>query len=226
MSATLSEKISDEAGFTLLELLVAMTLLGLLMVLIFGGLRFGARVWERSAVHTSGTDDVRIAQTLIRREIEGAYPYLLAGNGIQPHIDFEGSAEGLTFLAPLPNAVLPAGRARVKLFAVTDGGSSRLVVQMRPELAAGDDEKTSEEDTLLAGLSAVRFSYFGSERPGEAPSWHDSWYGAMRLPALVRFEVTFAKGDTRLWPELVVAPRIAADVGCVYDPLTKFCQGR
>ena len=33
-------------GFTLLELLAAIMLLGLLMAVLFGGLRLGARVWE------------------------------------------------------------------------------------------------------------------------------------------------------------------------------------
>ena len=37
-----------EAGFTLLELLISMTLLGLLMLVVLGGLRFGARAWERN----------------------------------------------------------------------------------------------------------------------------------------------------------------------------------
>ena len=36
----------SEAGFTLIELLVALTLLGLISVVLFGGLRFGTRAWE------------------------------------------------------------------------------------------------------------------------------------------------------------------------------------
>ena len=36
----------DHNGFTLVELLVATTLLALLSVVLFGGLRFGARAWE------------------------------------------------------------------------------------------------------------------------------------------------------------------------------------
>ncbi len=35
-----------QAGFTLVELLVAMTLLAFLSITLFGGLRFGARSWE------------------------------------------------------------------------------------------------------------------------------------------------------------------------------------
>jgi prepilin-type N-terminal cleavage/methylation domain-containing protein len=40
--------LAADAGLTLLELLVAITLLGLLMAALFGGLRLGARAWELS----------------------------------------------------------------------------------------------------------------------------------------------------------------------------------
>ena len=39
-----------EGGFTLLEMLVAMMLLGLIMVMIFGGLRLGLRVWKLAKI--------------------------------------------------------------------------------------------------------------------------------------------------------------------------------
>jgi hypothetical protein len=38
--------------------------------------------------------------------------------------------------------------------------------------------------------------------------------------------VRFAHGDERLWPDLLVAPLVSADVGCVYDALSQLCRGR
>lgn len=48
----------------------------------------------------------------------------------------------------------------------------------------------------------------------------------MTLPELVRVRLYFAEGKGRLWPELFIATRIAADVACAYDSLTKRCRGR
>ena len=72
----------------------------------------------------------------------------------------------------------------------------------------------------------MSFSYFGKRRVDKAPAWHDAWAAEPALPLLVSLKVRFRSGDTRLWPDLVIAPRITADVGCVHDPLTKRCRGR
>jgi hypothetical protein len=40
--------------------------------------------------------------------------------------------------------------------------------------------------------------------------WRESWDGADGLPALIALEVVFPAGDPRSWPELMVAPRLAA----------------
>ena len=44
-----------ERGFTLIEILVAVMLLGLLMAALFGGVRLGVRAWEASGTRTSTT---------------------------------------------------------------------------------------------------------------------------------------------------------------------------
>lgn len=215
-----------EAGFTLLELLIAMTLLGLLMALLFGGLRFGARVWERSKEHTTGMDDVRIAQALIRTGIEQTYPLFLLTDPIHPHMDFNGEPEALSFLATAPVGIAAAGRAHFDLRTTPSDGSAALIIRVRPELAWDDDQNATHQETLLAGLRSLKLSYYGYETQGGTAQWADRWTDRFHLPELVRVEVAFEPGDTRVWPDLVVAPRIAADVDCLYDPLTKGCRGR
>lgn len=215
-----------EAGFTLLELLIAMTLLGLLMVLLFGGLRFGARVWERSEAHTTDLDDIRIAQTFIRSEIEQAYPLLVLADPLHPHIDFDGAADAVRFLASAPTGIASAGRVHIDLRAVSQDGGTVLMVKARPELSWDDTPGATHAEVLLTGVRSLSFSYFGSENPDAPARWQDIWTNRLHLPRLVRLRVAFEPGDKRIWPELVIAPRIAVDINCLYDPLTKACRGR
>ena len=79
---------------------------------------------------------------------------------------------------------------------------------------------------LVSDIDGAEFSYFGEAAAGRGAQWQDSWTQRGDMPGLVRIRVAFRSGDTRLWPELLIAPHIAADVSCTYDPITKRCRGR
>ena len=216
----------SEAGFTLLELLISMTLVGLLMAVVFGSLRFGAHAWERSEAQNSGTDEIRLLQTKLRHELERAYPFFVVTDPTRASIDFNGTTEELIFLAPMANALGPAARARIKVARTPEGDGMRFVLTERPELSLPDESEGSQTEVLLFGLTGLEFAYFGKEMLDESPRWHESWQGQTRLPQLIRMRAEFPRGDRRVWPELVIAPRISADVSCVFDLLAKFCRGR
>jgi general secretion pathway protein J len=194
--------------------------------MIFGAFRFGVRVWERSAAVTSEVDDVGVSQALLRRLIAEAYP-LFIPDPSRPRVDFTGESDRLSMLAPLPDALESGGLARFTLFIRDRDGRGEIGLAWRPELARdGDASAEPREETLLTGIARLEIAYFGSERPGEAPSWHDRWSERPAMPALVRVRVAFAEDDRRVWPDLVVAPELTADQSCLYDPVTRHCRGR
>jgi general secretion pathway protein J len=214
-----------DAGFTLVELLAALGLLSLLSVILLGSLHLGLKAWERGAVHADRVDHVALVQNFLRRAIEDAYPLFAVDAAAQGRVEFEGTANSLRLLSSAAHALRSGGRSRLSLAAVEGAqGGLDLVVTARPELAR--DEGAVTRKVLLANIQSVELSYFGRGRSDREPAWHDQWTGEVRLPQLVRIQVTFPPGDRRLWPELAVAPRIGADVGCVYDPLSKQCRGR
>jgi general secretion pathway protein J len=151
-----------------------------------------------------------------------AYPYFL----FNAYVDFEGTGESLAFLASAPIVLGGIGRSRFRLSIVKHDGLSDLVLASQAELAAADAPSTIEKKTLLAGTASIEFAYFGKWRSETNAQWHDRWTGQSALPQLLRIQVRFPEGDTRLWPDLVIAPRVAVDIGCVYDLLTKQCRGR
>jgi len=208
----------NEAGFTLIELLVTVTLLSLLLLLLFGGLRFGTRAWDGAQAHGVRTDELRLVQDLLRREIEQAYPAYDITDPVHPVVDFRGDEDDITFLAPAPQAVGEGGRSRITIRGERSGGALQLAIRATPELAASQDGAWSAP--LLRNVAAVRFSYFGDGR------WNASWTNRNALPDLIRVHLTFAPGDGRVWPDLIVAPRIGMDAGCIYDFGSKRCQGR
>lgn len=215
--------ISRDAGFTLLELLIAMTLLGFLTVLMFDGLRFGKRAWETAESATDLSNKVRTFQYSLREDLAHAYPLLQAIDATHANIAFDGSANRLSFLAPGMDGVPSGEMARVIIDAKKTDAGSEIEVLTMPELATSNAPRTRTIE--LPGVTALKFAYLGTDRPADAPTWRDGWSGRTKFPVLVRVSAHSAHGDA-VWPELIMKPRIAADMGCTYDPLTKFCQGR
>ncbi len=207
-----------QRGFTLIEILIAMTLLGLLMVMLFGGLRLGTRAWEASDVRSAELARLEAVHGFIRRALTGAYPLLgPADDDAKRKIAFTGGAEAITFTALMPAHFGVGGFYTITL-AVEDGAEDKRLIFRRqlyrsgdegapPPAAAGADEE--KEKVLLDGISKAEFAYFGAADKDETPAWRHEWRDQKSLPELVRLHVTFADKDKRAWPDLVVAPRIS-----------------
>ena len=211
-----------DAGFTLLELLVAITLLSLLSLALLGGLRFGARVWERSDEHNLHGSQIRLAEAAIRKQIERTWPFFDASTPLNPHVLFTGRADELVFFTSSPDTSPHNGYMKVAISLEERSGLVQLVEYTGPELS--DDTSSPRRRVLVDGLSELRLSYFGRTNAGHPPSWLDEWVDRTTLPDLVRIDGTLESGADHL--QMTVAPRVRADVGCVYDPLTQFCRGR
>jgi general secretion pathway protein J len=213
-----------DAGFTLVELLAAIGLLSFVSVILLGSLQFGLKAWERGTVHADRVDHIALVQNFLRRAIEDAYPLFPVGATPRGHVEFEGTATSLWLLSTTSHALSSGGRSRLSLTVGRGSQGLDLIVVATPELSQDQGEGTKK--MLLRGIQSAELSYFATARAGHQAVWRDRWTGEARLPQLIRLRVSFPPGDARAWPELVVAPRIGADVGCIYDPLTKQCRGR
>lgn len=204
------------AGFTLLELLVAITLLGLIAVMLAGGLRLGARVWERGQEHAEDLAQLEVVQGFLRRQLSQAYPLRLTDADAPARTAFQGRPEALRFAVLAPPQFGFGGfyLLTVDLEEGDEGGRLRLSARAyHPEMEEQPREGEVRESVLLERVAAVEFAYFGAQAPDEPPLWQDRWEGdgerVSELPALVRLRLAFGEGDGRYWPELIVAPRIS-----------------
>jgi general secretion pathway protein J len=212
------------AGFTLLELLVAITILGLMMPLLYAVTQTGMHAWSRSQSHFHHTMEIQSVQAYLRRQVHQIYPKYQSSGAINAHVAFDGGKAFVQFLVPAVGQGLDGGMLLMKLMVVREGDDLRLVMTQSSELAL-DEGSELTRTILLKGLKSAAFSYFGKDDLQTLPVWHDSWSGQKGLPKLVRLQATFVDGS-QVWPDLMVAPQIDVDVGCIYDPLTKYCQGR
>ncbi|HEY6577860.1 MAG TPA: prepilin-type N-terminal cleavage/methylation domain-containing protein [Rhizomicrobium sp.] len=230
-----------QSGFTLLELLIATTVLAFLSLLLFGGLRFGTRVWEKTETATTSSNRVRAAQLFLSDEIANIYPFYVGTAPADQHVDFSGEDQRVTFFSPSKS--LAGSMDLVTIQALHDKTGVSIVVASKHELAGPNG--AIAHHTLIGGLKWLQISYYGQPSPAggstrqpstvkagiganaaaaAAPQWTSVWEGQRRLPLLIRIRAALANKSE--WPDLVLSPRTDVDESCVLDQTSKYCQGR
>lgn len=198
-------------GFTLVELLVGLSLLGLISLLLFGGLRFGLRTWEAAGARLAQTNEIEAAQSLLRRELAEAQPVTIGAPAEDPPILFQGTGEALLFVAPLPAHRGIGGGHIFSLALEGDRGNAQLMLRwhlFRADVSAQPLFDPKDSSALLTGIDSIALSYFGRPAADAPPRWLARWDGELGLPELVRIQVVFPPGDRRRWPDFIVAPRL------------------
>jgi prepilin-type N-terminal cleavage/methylation domain-containing protein len=90
-----------EDGFTLVELLIVLAISGLLTGLMVTGFRTAQSGWQRIAMRDAGHGACKALRQFLSNLLSQAYPAVIDG-GAEPKVDFDGGADEVTFLAPLP----------------------------------------------------------------------------------------------------------------------------
>jgi general secretion pathway protein J len=205
----------SQIGFTLLELLISITLLGLMLVLLFGGLRLGVRSWDAVQQQVDNLNTVRSAESFLRREMALAYPYRWKNLPAQ-RVAFLGARNQVSFVTQLPARIGDGGLYAVSLELEQSVKGKRLVWRQVPLNSQEKDfsalVQAPEMVLAQAELGAVEdiwLSYFGQENEGAAPRWMESWEANARLPTLIRIQVKFVNGSE--WPDFVVAPMLTSE---------------
>lgn len=220
------------AGFTLIELVIALSLLGAMLALAFGAMRFGSRAWEAGESRATQSTQTRLIQSFLRREMGFAFPMRWREQTSNvAKIAFVGESSSVKFVAPRPATQQLAGMSAVSL-EVTDESNferrNKKLVMRRAFLESDAEDfdalSNAEPRTMLDGLASVEFEYYGSENDQTQPSWQSSWSQPQRFPQLVRLKMTAEGGYTI--PEMVIALRHGEEAGCYQTNFQRICGPR
>jgi len=189
-------------GFTLIEMLVALTLLALLTVLLAGLVTTGRRVAAAGEARLDDAAQLVLAESFIRDQLGGMLPVALPGAG---RIAFDGRRDGLDFVGLPPAALAPGGFHHLSLALKRGPTGQDLVLRWMP--LAGGGTANAPPTVLVDRLERVDFAYYGAIDDGSPAQWQEEWHSPTRLPVAIRLHFIFR--DQRSVPDLVAAIHLA-----------------
>ena len=219
---------SRAAGFTMIELVLAMALLGAMMVLLYSGLAFALRSWDAGEANGRRIADRRIGENFLRREMAELFPMRFK-DPMSVKVAFEGGAQKLRFVSSRPAGITQGGLSLVGVEVETGANPREHHLVMRR--AMPDDEAKdfgpldrAERTVLIEGVDSVQFSYFGTENDFTDPRWYDTWPYAERIPRLVRIRIKAP--DATLMAEMVMRIELSEEAGCLENSFQRVCRPR
>ena len=194
----------NDAGFTVLELLVALAICAVVVAFIPSTLRLGQRVWESDA-RFRGQEGLAAFRHAIEDRLEQAMPVFVRDPTAGLRIDFEGAPDHLAFVAP--SSLGPAGGGVYRFVLSADEGRGLALRQTLYRQASGDKPPLPAMTHVApAKIRALSLRYFGEAVAGEAASWQAQWPRRDALPDLV--EIRFGAGRGEPDQRVVVALRL------------------
>ena len=221
------------AGFTLLELLVALTLLGAMLILIYSALNIGLRAWDTGEKRVTEASHQRVVQSFLRRELSQVFPVRWRGIP-ESKIAFEGAKDEIKFVSMLTlgAAVREGGLQWGHLYVADDdapGGERRRTLFIKRSgfnLRAKDWDglDAAKAIPLIEGVKSFEIGYFGAENDTAEAQWTTEWTNALRMPQLIKITVQVDNG--RDVPPLVVSLRLGEEAGCSDNAFQRQCGPR
>ncbi len=220
MKRSLMRTQRKNAGFTLIEALVAVALMGLILGALGAVTAQWLPNWNRGLIHIQRNEQVAVALDRLVADLAEAQ-YVLGGR-TENKLLFEGNEIAVTFVRPAIGPNTDPGLEIVRIAETADGRGSALVRTRAPfvPLPTGnlsvDPIPFADPVVLLRASFRVTFSYGGPDG-----RWFDTW-NSNNLPKTVRFLVRNV-ADERA-PVMATATRVRVDARAPEPPTVEETQ--
>jgi len=195
----------EQGGFTLLEMVVVVTVLGLLMIGLTHGVRTGLTLWEVQSRRVGETAELDAAARILRALLSGITSSASSGAalGASAGAEIKGTAASLAFVGDLPTGLGTTQRADINL----QLSGRRVVLRWTPrrhELSTTAAPPATETE-LVSNVEHLDLAYWGASQSGQETGWQTQWDGPA-TPELIRVRLVLDDNDRRRFPDLIAAP--------------------
>jgi general secretion pathway protein J len=176
-------------GFTLIDLVLALSILTIMVTVLFGGFRLALRAWQQGEDRAAALQHVRSMRQMLEQALGGTCGYagLVEQGTATPVIFFKGESERVSFVTMSPPISPPAAIAFVAVTLSIDAGTAPGLAIREKALPNFDPFETVTPSVVDPTITAIRLRYLR-----DAGSWEESWDAAEEhaLPRAVEVTLT------------------------------------
>jgi len=200
-----------EQGFTLLELLLALSLMAVLITLVFSAFHLGSRAWEKGEKLNHNQQVLRVVPDLVRRQLVSlALPEVVGQDG--KTVFFRSEEKSLDFFSNI--SLFPENKAgivyvRYRIIKLDTMREKLSFYERNINLLDGSNfpeiEETSYLD-LLSGYTSIVIDFMPAvSEENESAEWQPNWDTEVMggLPKAIRLSFVKDKSDV---PIIVIVP--------------------
>ena len=219
------QRIDQDRGFTLLELMISLTLLTMMMGMVFSVFATATDSIPRGEAAAQRSARLRMATALMTRQIRSLVDYPAETEDEEIHSFFNGDSNEFTFITAAPQMGRGDGLGWVTYW-VEEGDlnfSERLIFSSGAFVAEG--ENSVAEATLLTGIAGHRFEYLRLD--GDTSEWVEAWEGLdeQSPPAAIRVTIEGLGLSDSYWIQEIPIMTVVYSLGTYDSDLGNFLEG-
>jgi len=201
---TARRKQSSSAGFTLLELIISITLVAIIVLIVAGASTLGYRSFSSGERKLNATERLRSSLTIIDAQIQSGVPLTLEGGGVKQYY-FVGEQDTLKFSTNYSIWGGQRGYVIVNYRVETDDRGKKILLAAEYKVGLESERETR----LLEGFDEITFEYFKQDVTDEEGEWVSQWIDEEMMPARIR--INLVRGGTPL--SYIVPIRVGGSIG-------------
>jgi general secretion pathway protein J len=170
-----------QKGFTLLELLISITMIGLIVLIVSGAMRLSYRSVSSGEKRIDQLERLRMTVGILAAQVQSSLPLKL-DKDTEPKNSLSGQDDELDLAT---NYSLWKGQAGYVLatYSIAPGPDGKQTLSIAEHTVGLGDTHQAE---LLTGCEEMHFSYYAKDTTESEGSWKDAWTDENLIPEKIR----------------------------------------
>lgn len=194
MSTDKRAQISTDKSFTLMELLIAVSIFSVIALCLYSVFSGGIRIWQRQEQGFRYSHSIRLALDRMAKELRNAINYSQpekAGleTSDEQNLLFLGEAKKVSFMT------LIGGEIAKVSYVLEEGADQKGILKRKIVFQKeGFKDENQKEEIVIGDLDGLLFEYaYETGEKNALPEWKDSWEGEGKIPRGVKITLEFQK---------------------------------